>query len=552
MILRRILHQFISLFIFLLLVNCQGKQERRNSSNTSPVIPTSTATPITTATQVGEGDNGNSGSGSSVVNGGWGAWTQWSFCDSNCQKKRWRFCDNPLPQNGGLNCTGLSQEIQNCTPLECQGNSGGGGSGAGSLCPTGFVKFKEVASAEHFLSMSNNYGIVTYCLTEQVSSEKISSKYCHRQNGHTYCYQKTMDQLALFYKMPDTYQATTLLEELNNLKKESYVLPLNTCNFSALNNIPDREMNKIHLLFSYQGFCPSRRVLCEQNHIKPYDANKFYIAVAVADAATKSTGVVFLKREDTYKFPNFAGMFLGSESQKVASYFMQICLPEEQSAEIVKNETKLTMVQPDKGYLHEFNFNSDRMHAVRIGEFWNYTKGSHSILLDPILNYTMPNLNINCKSISGNKYKWRLGYHSGNSKVVCANSAGQTLENVQSCISGSQWRDWNNKLWCLQNENQYYIAKGLCNPCPYGGEYDGANCLLGHLPKSGKIVDRKAYYYKTKPAPQYCETGDTLSTLSNSSAGMCLRTSISIHANAESFILNNVSIYYKSVCKISN
>lgn len=533
------------LILLSLLVGCQGESKRANNSNTSPIIPVPTATPTSYS---GGGSNGT-GNGSSIINGGWGAWTAWSICDFNCQKKRWRFCDNPTPQNGGQNCSGLSQELLNCTPTECQS----GGSGSGNVCPSGFIKVKEVAAAEHFIPVSNQYGIITYCFSHQQTID--ANKYCHVHNNITYCHQKTENDIAYFLKAkPSVNTTSTLTTELAAITKQSYVLPTNTCNFSSFNSIPPREMNKIKQLFSYQGHCPSQKVLCEQNHVKSFDANKFYIAIVIADSASKSSGVIFLKREDTYKFPNLAGMFLENESKQVASYIMQVCLPEQHSSNIANKETKLTMVQADRGYLHEFNFNSDRIHAVRIGEFWNYTKDSVSMLLDPILNYTMPNLDENCKNKTSSKYKWRLGYHPSNSKVICTTNASQTSENVQTCSSNSVWVDWNNKQWCLalsQNE-QYYVAKGVCTPCPYGGTYDGANCLLGYLPSNGKIIDKKAYYNKTKPAPTYCETGDILSTNSGQSLGMCQRMSITIPLNADSFILNNISIYYKPVCKITN
>lgn len=547
--------------VLLFLTSCESKKERIPSTDTSPVEPTAASTGqggggTDTTSTTGSNNSGATTGGSNPVNGGWGAWTQWSICDLNCQKKRWRFCDNPSPQNGGLTCSGPTQEIASCTPTECQGNSDGG-SGTESTCPSNFFKVKEVATSEHFVS-TPGYGTVNYCFTDQSPTESFPLTHCHIHNNFTYCHLKTIDSNALFYKVPTaTNYNGLLLDELKFISKKSYVLPLNTCNFPALMNIPEREKNKMKQLFGFNGGCPSQKVLCESNHVKSYDSSKSYIAIPVMDAASKSSGIIYLKREDSYAFPNLAGMYLGSESRKIASYILQICLTDQSNSDILTNDTKLTIVQEGKGYLHQFNFNSNRMHAVRVGEFWNYSKGSLSMLLDPILNYTMPaNLDISCRTISSEKYKWRLGYISNdpNAKVICTKNAAQTIENVQSCEVSSEWIDWNNKKWCLSNSsnNQYFIAKGVCTPCPHGGTHDGANCLLGYLPNTGKIVNKKAYYHKTKPAPVYCETGDTLSTSTDSSAGMCHRTSIIIHPTVDSFMLNNNTIYYKPLCNIVN
>ena len=49
------------------------------------------------------------------VNGGWGGWGTWSSCDSTKGKReRTRLCNFPLPQNGGLSCSGNSQNQESC------------------------------------------------------------------------------------------------------------------------------------------------------------------------------------------------------------------------------------------------------------------------------------------------------------------------------------------------------------------------------------------------------------------------------------------------------
>lgn len=57
-----------------------------------------------------------------VVDGGWGAWSAWSDCSSSCGggfRLRRRLCDDPLPENGGLDCTGCAVEYDMCNTQPC-------------------------------------------------------------------------------------------------------------------------------------------------------------------------------------------------------------------------------------------------------------------------------------------------------------------------------------------------------------------------------------------------------------------------------------------------
>ena len=58
----------------------------------------------------------------SLVNGGWGAWSNWETCPVSCgggDQGRTRLCDNPAPQHGGDDCTGSASESQRCNENPC-------------------------------------------------------------------------------------------------------------------------------------------------------------------------------------------------------------------------------------------------------------------------------------------------------------------------------------------------------------------------------------------------------------------------------------------------
>jgi hypothetical protein len=56
------------------------------------------------------------------TDGGWSNWMSWSSCSVTCTngtKTRSRLCNNPTPQNGGADCSGLSQDLLNCSAGAC-------------------------------------------------------------------------------------------------------------------------------------------------------------------------------------------------------------------------------------------------------------------------------------------------------------------------------------------------------------------------------------------------------------------------------------------------
>ncbi|XP_070563732.1 A disintegrin and metalloproteinase with thrombospondin motifs adt-1-like [Ptychodera flava] len=56
------------------------------------------------------------------INGGWSEWTSWSVCSTTCdfgRKHRTRLCDNPEPQYGGLPCPGKASQGIRCYIIIC-------------------------------------------------------------------------------------------------------------------------------------------------------------------------------------------------------------------------------------------------------------------------------------------------------------------------------------------------------------------------------------------------------------------------------------------------
>ena len=59
-----------------------------------------------------------------VVNGNWGAWGEYGVCYKSCGggiKERFRSCDNPPPQHGGLPCKGFNKFVSVCNTQHCPG-----------------------------------------------------------------------------------------------------------------------------------------------------------------------------------------------------------------------------------------------------------------------------------------------------------------------------------------------------------------------------------------------------------------------------------------------
>lgn len=58
------------------------------------------------------------------VDGGWSIWDSWETCNGTCgrgEQSRRRYCNNPLPQHGGLLCGGDEYVNRSCTLSYCAG-----------------------------------------------------------------------------------------------------------------------------------------------------------------------------------------------------------------------------------------------------------------------------------------------------------------------------------------------------------------------------------------------------------------------------------------------
>ena len=61
------------------------------------------------------------------VNGGWGDFGEWEECPVSCggaDRKRYRQCNNPVPENGGNDCTAdgsTNVETERCNENPCPG-----------------------------------------------------------------------------------------------------------------------------------------------------------------------------------------------------------------------------------------------------------------------------------------------------------------------------------------------------------------------------------------------------------------------------------------------
>ncbi|XP_045183357.2 coadhesin-like isoform X2 [Mercenaria mercenaria] len=84
------------------------------------------------------------------VDGVWSEWTRWSTCTKTCgdgMHTRIRKCDNPAPQHGGLQCSGVHNETTACRYMDCPHWLAFQNITSCSVtCGTGFVQLKRYCS----------------------------------------------------------------------------------------------------------------------------------------------------------------------------------------------------------------------------------------------------------------------------------------------------------------------------------------------------------------------------------------------------------------------
>ncbi|XP_077417406.1 netrin receptor UNC5D isoform X1 [Vanacampus margaritifer] len=53
------------------------------------------------------------------IDGGWDLWSEWTICNSQCDRQRSRECNSPAPKHRGKMCEGSSEANDNCTDGQC-------------------------------------------------------------------------------------------------------------------------------------------------------------------------------------------------------------------------------------------------------------------------------------------------------------------------------------------------------------------------------------------------------------------------------------------------
>ncbi|XP_078681317.1 cartilage intermediate layer protein 2-like isoform X1 [Branchiostoma floridae x Branchiostoma belcheri] len=99
-------------------VTCGVGTETRDRTCTNPAPANGGAQCVGLPQEIQQCDTGVS----CPVHGGWSAWSVWSPCDKTCgtgTQTRTRECDNPTPQFGGDDCVGDKEETRTCNTQEC-------------------------------------------------------------------------------------------------------------------------------------------------------------------------------------------------------------------------------------------------------------------------------------------------------------------------------------------------------------------------------------------------------------------------------------------------
>ncbi|XP_038063563.1 A disintegrin and metalloproteinase with thrombospondin motifs 6-like isoform X2 [Patiria miniata] len=113
---------------------CGGGQQTQIRYCTNPVPQNGGAYCVGSSTQT---INCNTQSCPSVVNGGWSSWQNQGSCSRTCgggQQTQYRYCNNPVPQNGGAYCSGNSYQVADCNVQACGTDGGWSNWGEYSAC----------------------------------------------------------------------------------------------------------------------------------------------------------------------------------------------------------------------------------------------------------------------------------------------------------------------------------------------------------------------------------------------------------------------------------
>ncbi|XP_053391925.1 hemicentin-1-like isoform X2 [Mercenaria mercenaria] len=73
-----------------------------------------------------------------IVDGNWSPWSSWSLCDVTCgngTESRVRYCTDPPPQYGGLDCPGEGTDLKTCKRQLCPVHGGWSDWGPWGTCP---------------------------------------------------------------------------------------------------------------------------------------------------------------------------------------------------------------------------------------------------------------------------------------------------------------------------------------------------------------------------------------------------------------------------------
>ncbi|KAK7485590.1 hypothetical protein BaRGS_00023165, partial [Batillaria attramentaria] len=128
--------------------------------------------------------------------GGWDEWAEWTPCTVTCgngTQSRERTCTNPVPANGGTNCSGLSSETQPCNTHVCPE--------CPSLIRPSGLRVVCSETGPPYLKSCN-----ATCIGAQVSAATIPQYTCGEETDYLWSHQKDASSSTI---LPDTCRPAT-------------------------------------------------------------------------------------------------------------------------------------------------------------------------------------------------------------------------------------------------------------------------------------------------------------------------------------------------------